>query len=58
MLTSLDGRQAFDLSRETTPTREAYGHTSFGQSCLLGRRLVEAGVPYVQVNWSQFVEVF
>ena len=32
--------------------------TSFGQSCLLGRRLVEAGVPYVQVNWSEFVEVF
>jgi uncharacterized protein (DUF1501 family) len=38
--------------------REAYGQTSFGQSCLLGRRLVEAGVPYVQVNWSQYVEVF
>ena len=38
--------------------RAAYGHTSFGQSCLLGRRLVEAGVPYVQVNWSQYVEVF
>ncbi|MBP88822.1 MAG: hypothetical protein CMJ64_19270 [Planctomycetaceae bacterium] len=30
---------------------------AFGQSCLLGRRLVEAGVPYVQVNWSRFVEV-
>jgi uncharacterized protein (DUF1501 family) len=28
-----------------------------GQSCRLGRSLVEAGVPYVQVNWSQFVEV-
>ncbi|MBI2827108.1 MAG: DUF1501 domain-containing protein [Planctomycetia bacterium] len=51
-------RQAFDLSREPEAAREAYGHTSFGQSCLLGRRLVEAGVPYVQVNWSQYVEVF
>jgi uncharacterized protein (DUF1501 family) len=49
---------AFDLARESDRTREAYGHTSFGQSCLLGRRLVEAGVPYVQVNWSQYVEVY
>jgi len=55
---SPDGRQVFDLSRESAATQEAYGFTSFGQSCLLGRRLVEAGVPYVQVNWSQFVEVF
>jgi hypothetical protein len=58
LLTAPAARQAFDLSREPARTREAYGHTSFGQSCLLGRRLVEAGVPYVQVNWSQFVEVF
>ncbi|MSR60582.1 MAG: DUF1501 domain-containing protein [Planctomycetaceae bacterium] len=48
---------AFDMSRETAATRARYGRTSFGQSCLLGRRLVEAGVPYVQVNWSQFAEV-
>jgi hypothetical protein len=58
LLTSPQSREAFDLSRESAKTREAYGHTSFGQSCLLGRRLVEAGVPYVQVNWSQYVEVF
>ena len=44
--------------RESAATREAYGQTSFGQSCLLGRRLVEAGVPYVQVNWSRYVEVY
>lgn len=49
---------AFDLSRESESTRARYGRTAFGQSCLLGRRLVEAGVPYVQVNWSQFAEVF
>jgi hypothetical protein len=49
---------AFDMAQESQQTREAYGFTSFGQSCLLGRRLVEAGVPYVQVNWSQYVEVF
>ena len=58
LLTSRQGLEAFDLSRETLKTREAYGHVSFGQSCLLGRRLVEAGVPFVQVNWSQYVEVF
>jgi hypothetical protein len=56
LLTSPQARQALDLSRESETTREAYGQTSFGQSCLLGRRLVEAGVPYVQVNWSQYVE--
>jgi hypothetical protein len=58
LLTSGEGRGAFDLSKESDGTREAYGYTSFGQSALLGRRLVEAGVPYVQVNWSQVVEVF
>lgn len=57
LIASRNGRRAFDLSLEPAATREAYGFTSFGQSCLLGRRLVEAGVPYVQVNWSQFVEV-
>jgi hypothetical protein len=58
LLTSSGARQVFDLSRESAKTREAYGRTSFGQSCLLGRRLIESGVPYVQVNWSQYVEVF
>lgn len=53
-----DALNAFDLARESETTRTRYGRTSFGQSCLLGRRLVEAGVPYVQVNWSQgLVEV-
>ncbi|MFO0945017.1 MAG: DUF1501 domain-containing protein [Planctomycetota bacterium] len=52
-----DARKAFDLAAESPKTRNAYGHNGFGQSCLLGRRLVEAGVPYVQVNWSQYVEV-
>ncbi len=58
LLTSGRSLEALDLSQESQATREAYGQTSFGQSCLLGRRLVEAGVPYVQVNWSQYVEVF
>lgn len=58
LLVSSTANDVFDLSQESERTRAAYGHTSFGQSCLLGRRLVEAGVPYVQVNWSQYVEVF
>jgi hypothetical protein len=56
LLTSPAARKALDLTRESEKTRAAYGQTTFGQSCLLGRRLVEAGVPYVQVNWSQYVE--
>jgi uncharacterized protein (DUF1501 family) len=56
LLTSPDARKALDLTQEKQTTREAYGQTSFGQSCLLARRLAEAGVPYIQVNWSQYVE--
>lgn len=56
MLTSPQGRLAFDLSRENAKTRGRFGRTQFGQSCLLARRLVEAEVPYVQVNWSKYVE--
>ncbi|MBL8794506.1 MAG: DUF1501 domain-containing protein [Planctomycetia bacterium] len=56
LLTSPDARKALDVSRESQQARDAYGQTSFGQSCLLARRLIEAQVPYVQVNWSQYVE--
>lgn len=56
LLTQPGAREALDLSRESQTTREAYGQTSFGQSCLMARRLVEAGVPYIQLNWSQYVE--
>jgi hypothetical protein len=42
--------RAFDLSQETSATRERYGRTSFGQGCLLARRLVEAGVTFVEVD--------
>jgi hypothetical protein len=44
-------RAAFDLEREPEIVRDAYGRTQFGQSVLLARRLVEAGVSLVQVNW-------
>ena len=56
MLTAPQTRSAFDLSREPAAMIERYGRTRFGQSCLLARRLVEAGVPFVQVNWSDHVE--
>ena len=42
--------QAFDLSREPAPVRAAYGDSDFGRGCLLARRLVEAGVPFVEVT--------
>jgi uncharacterized protein (DUF1501 family) len=42
--------QAFDLSREQDSVRDRYGRTPFGQGCLLARRLVEAGVTFVEVD--------
>jgi hypothetical protein len=42
---------AFDVSRESEKTRERYGRTVFGQSCLLARRLIEHGVRYTQVYY-------
>lgn len=56
LLTSPEARRVFDLSSERSAVRDRYGRTRFGQSCLLARRLVEAGVPFVQVNWSSHVE--
>jgi hypothetical protein len=56
MLTSRSAVKAFDLSNEPEKVKDHYGRTRFGQSCLLGRRLIEAGVPFVQVNWSDHVE--
>lgn len=46
------GREAFELARESATVRDRYGRTTHGQSVLLARRLVEAGVSLVQVNWS------
>jgi hypothetical protein len=53
LLCTPKARRAFDLSQEPDAMRERYGRSKFGQSCLLARRLVEAGVPLVQVNWSR-----
>jgi len=50
MLTSGKLTQAFELNRESVEMRDRYGRHAFGQSLLLARRLVEAGVPIVQAN--------
>ena len=47
-----DARKLFDLTQEKDATREAYGRNTFGQSCLMARRLVEHGVPYVTINYT------
>lgn len=50
IVTSPDCRNAFDIRREDPRTREQYGRDTWGQSALLARRLVEAGVTFVTVN--------
>jgi len=47
-----DAGKVFDLSQEKDDLRDRYGRTTFGQSCLLARRLVEKGVPYVTINYG------
>ncbi len=56
LIASREGLAALDVGREPTRVREAYGPHRFGQCCLIARRLVEAGTPFVQVNWSTHVE--
>jgi uncharacterized protein (DUF1501 family) len=47
-----DGAKLFDLSQEKNDLRDRYGRNTFGQSCLMARRLVEYGVPYVTINYK------
>jgi hypothetical protein len=56
LLTSPAARQVFDLEQEPDETRTHYGRYRFGQGCLMARRLIEADVRFVQVNWSSHVE--
>lgn len=53
LISSPEAVRAFDLEREKPALREQYGMTPFGQGCLLARRLVEAGVRLVTVNWAR-----
>lgn len=47
-----DAGKVFDLSQEKDETRDRYGRNTFGQSCLVARRLVERGVPYMTINYK------
>ena len=61
LVTSSKVQEAFDLSREPAKVRDRYGRHSWGQSHLLARRLVEAGVPFVTVDddgWDHHAKVF
>jgi len=53
LISSGRAREAFDLGAETEEMRESYGRNTFGQSCLLARRLVEAGTRVVEVIWPK-----
>ncbi|MGL6075539.1 MAG: DUF1501 domain-containing protein [Fimbriiglobus sp.] len=64
LLTSGKISQAFELNRESNEMRERYGRNPFGQTLLLSRRLIEAGVPVVQANmgrtqnWDSHADIF
>jgi uncharacterized protein (DUF1501 family) len=53
LIVSGRARDAFALQREPAAVRDRYGRTTFGQSCLLARRLVEAGTRVVEVIWPK-----
>ncbi len=53
LVTSGRAREAFDLGKEPDALRDRYGRHGWGQSALLARRLVEAGVRLVHVNWTR-----
>ncbi len=61
ILSSAPARRAFSLEDEPARVRDAYGRTRLGQSCLLARRLIEAGVPFVTVDddgWDHHGKIY
>ena len=61
LVTSPQAQAAFDVGQESEATRDRYGRDSFGQRCLLARRLVEAEVPFVTVydgGWDHHQDIF
>ncbi len=61
MVTSAEAQSAFDIEKESDETRDRYGRNTFGQRCLLARRLVEGGVPFVTVydgGWDHHSNLF
>ena len=53
LISSGQARDAFDLNKEKPELRDKYGRNTFGQCCLLARRLVEAGTRVVEVVWPK-----
>lgn len=61
LVNSREAQAAFDIGREDDKVRDSYGRNSFGQRCLLARRLVEGGVPFVTVydgGWDHHSNIF
>ena len=61
LVTSPEAQAAFDIAKESPEMRDRYGHNPFGQRCLLARRLVEGGVPFVTVydgGWDHHSNIF
>lgn len=61
LVSSSESKQAFDITQESQETRSRYGNRTVGQSCLLARRLLEAGVPFVTVTdrgWDTHDNIF
>ena len=61
LVTSKEAQAAFDIHRESDSVRESYGRNGFGQRCLMARRLVEAGVPFITVydgGWDHHSDIF
>ena len=61
MILSPQAQTAFDLEQEKKDLRDRYGRTTFGQSCLLARRLVERGVKFVTINsggWDHHAKIW
>jgi hypothetical protein len=61
LVASAEAQAAFDIGREEVKLRERYGRNGFGQRCLLARRLVEAGVPFITVydgGWDHHTDLF
>src|SRR5262245_3999383 len=61
LMNSKEAQAAFDIGREPERTRDRYSRNAFGQRCLLARRLVEAGVPFITVydgGWDHHTNIF
>jgi hypothetical protein len=61
LVTSPEAKKAFDMSQEPDKLRETYGRNSFGQGCLLARRLIEAGTRFVHIQkngWDTHTDNF